>query len=135
MIQRSRSEMAQDYHLVRNPGNRYMQDREAMKSQTYSGLGYSFQSQDACVTQGAGPIQDRTAEHLISSDKAIVAARKLLLRGIKDVQEGRDALHVVRDSKLNRFPHLNVLSEVIASSSDWKAHAIKKTQIREQASG
>ena len=60
-----------------------------------------------------------------------MAARKLLLKGIKDVQEGRDALHVVRDSKLNRFPHLNVLSEVIASSSDWKAHAIKKTQIRE----
>lgn len=132
VIQRSRSEMTPDYHLVRNPANRYMQDREAMKTQTYSGLGYSFQAQDACVTQGAGPIQDRTAEHLVSSDKAIVAARKLLLKAIGDVQAGRDAFHVVRDPKLNRVPQLTVLSEVVPSSTDWKAYAMKKTGVQEK---
>lgn len=132
VIQRNRSEMTPDYHLVRHPGNRYLQDREAMKSQTYSGLGYSFQAQDACVTQGAGPIQDRSAEHLVSSDQAIVAARKLLLKGIKDVQEGRDAPHVVRDPKLNLFPQLAVLSEVVPSSTDWKAYAMKKTGLQEK---
>ena len=127
LIQRGRNELTKDYRLVRNKENRYQQDREAMKTQTFSGIGYSFQAQDACVNEGAGPIQDRTREHLVSSDKAIVAARKLLLKGVKDVQEERDTLHVVRDPSANRFPHLALLSEVV-SSSGWKAYAREKTQ-------
>jgi len=45
-------------------------------------------------------------ENIVSSDKAIVAARKLLLNAIRDVQEGKDPQHVVRDAKANSFPHL-----------------------------
>lgn len=132
-IQRGRNELTKDYRLVRNRENRYQQDREAMKTRTFSGIGYSFQAQDACVNEGAGAIQDRTREHLVSSDKAIVAERKLLLKGIKDVQEGRDALHVVRDPSANRFPHLAVLSEVVSSTS-WKDYAHEKTRSEERAS-
>jgi phenylpropionate dioxygenase-like ring-hydroxylating dioxygenase large terminal subunit len=135
LVQRGRNELTADYRLVRNKENRYMQDREAMKTLTFSGIGYSFQAQDACVNEGAGGIQDRTAEHLVSSDKAIVAARKLLLKGIQDVQEGRDALHVIRDPKSNHFPHLAILSEVLPSSTDWKMHANKKTQAEEGLPG
>ena len=91
-----------------------------MKSKSFSGIGYNFQAQDACVIEGAGKVQDRTKEHLVTSDKAIIAARKLLLKGIQDVKEGRDPLHVVRDPSQNDFAHLAVISEVAPKSADLR---------------
>jgi phthalate 4,5-dioxygenase oxygenase subunit len=85
-------------------------------------MGYNFQAHDAFATESQGAIQDRTAEHLVSSDKAIIAARKLLLNAINDVKGGRDPLHVVRDAATNRFSHLQVFSEVVDASVDWKQH-------------
>jgi phenylpropionate dioxygenase-like ring-hydroxylating dioxygenase large terminal subunit len=118
IVQRGRNELTPDFHLVRNKANRYLQDRASMRSRSFSGIGTSFQAQDACVIEGAGAIQDRTREHLVSSDKAIVAARKLLLKGIQDVRERRDPLHVVRDPSGNHFSHIAVISEVTSKSSD-----------------
>jgi hypothetical protein len=37
-----------------------------------------FQAHDLFATTSQGAVQDRTEEHLFSSDKAIVAARKRL---------------------------------------------------------
>ena len=86
----------------------------------YTGLGLNFRSHDALATETQGPIQDRTRENLVTSDIAILAARKLLLKAIQDVKEGLDAPHVIRESRLNRFPHLVIISEAIESSVDWK---------------
>jgi hypothetical protein len=110
------------YVPIRNRANRYLQDRESMKSRSFSGIG-TFTAMDTCATETAGPIQDRNAEHLVTSDKAVMAYRKLLLRAIQEMEEGRDPPHILRDSKTNRFPHLVVLSEVIPGSVDWKDHA------------
>ena len=52
----------------------------------------------------------------------IVTARKLLLRAIKDVQESREPPHVIRESKLNRFPNMLIWYGVVPSSLDWKEH-------------
>jgi hypothetical protein len=114
-----------DYKSTRDKSNRYLQDREEMKTKTYTGLGYNFSDQDRCVIERAGLIQDRGQENLATSDKAIVAARQLLLKGIKDVQEGSEPPHVVRDPKLNRFSQLVVIGEVIPSSASSKEHAHK----------
>ncbi len=70
-------------------------------------------------------------EHLVSSDKAIVAARKLLVQAIKEVQDGKDPLHVIRDPSKNRFDHLLAMTEVIPDSEDWKSHLRRKIDSRE----
>ncbi len=127
----SRIELTSDYTLTRNAANRYQQDRESMKTKTFTGMGLNFQAHDVFATESQGPAEDRTAEHLVSSDKAIVAGRKLLLGAIKDVQEGRDPRNVVRDPKLNRFPHLVVLSEVVPAATDWKQY-MKKVETENQ---
>lgn len=119
------SELTPDYTLTRNETNRYGQDRDSMKMMSFTGMGFNFQAHDAFATESQGPIQDRTREHLVSSDKAIVAARKLLLNAIKDLKEGREPQHVIRDAKLNRFPHLVVISEIVAASTDWKQYSKK----------
>jgi hypothetical protein len=121
-VSRERSELTPSYRLVRNEANRYLQDREAMKTHTYAGMGAGFQAHDAFATASQGAIQDRTEENLVSSDKAIVAARKLLEKAIRDVQAGREPPHVVRTPDQNRFPHLLVVSDMISDNSDWKEY-------------
>jgi phenylpropionate dioxygenase-like ring-hydroxylating dioxygenase large terminal subunit len=123
---KGRFELTPDYRLTRDEANQYLQDRGSMKTQSFTGMGLNFQTHDAFATESQGAIQDRAAEHLISSDKAIVAARKLLSSAIEDVKEGREPRHVIRDPKLNGFPHLVVLSEVIPASTDWKQHTKKR---------
>jgi phenylpropionate dioxygenase-like ring-hydroxylating dioxygenase large terminal subunit len=125
LTQKSRFEVTPEYALSRNAANRYRQDRDSMKTKTFTGIGSNFQAHDAFATESQGAVQDRTAEHPVSSDKAIVAARKLLLNAIEDVRQERDPRHVVRDPESNRFPHLIVQSEVVPASTDWKEYAKK----------
>lgn len=121
----SKLEQAPDYTLTRKAENRYLQDRREMQDKTFIGMGVNFQVHDAFATESQGRTQDRTAEHLVSSDKAIVAERKLLAAAIQDVREGRDPRHVIRDPKANRFPDLVVLSEVVSAETDWRQYLKK----------
>ena len=119
---RSRMELTADYRLTRNAANRYQQDRASMKTLTFTGMGSNFQVHDAFATASQGPVQNRTKENPVSSDKAILAARKLILNAIKDVRDGREPQHVIRDPKENRFANLVVISDVIAKSADCKEY-------------
>jgi phthalate 4,5-dioxygenase len=130
LVLRGRNDLTPGYRLKRNKTNRYQQDRPSMKDQSFSGIGHNFQAQDACVIESAGAVQDRTKEHLVTSDKAIVAARKLMLKSIQDVRAGKDALHVVRNPAANDFSDIAVISEVTPKTADFKA--IVKEKIRNQ---
>jgi len=121
-VGRERSELGPDYKLIRNEANRFLQDREAMKTKTYAGMGSGFQAHDAFATASQGAIQDRREEHLVSSDKAIVAARKLMDKAIKDLQEGKEPPHVIRDRAANRFPQFLVISDMVPGGGDWKSY-------------
>ncbi|MPZ15754.1 MAG: Rieske 2Fe-2S domain-containing protein [Chloroflexi bacterium] len=118
-----RHTMTADYTPIANRENRYLQDRESMKYVSYSGISPSyFQQQDLCATEGAGRIQDRTQEHLVATDAPIVAARRILASAIKEVQNGRDPPHVVREPGQNRFPNIVATFGTIPKSTTWKEH-------------
>ncbi len=119
---RNAPNLTPDQRPVRNRSNRYLQDREEMETKSFGGMGAFFPAHDAYATESQGAIQDRTREHLVSSDQAIVAGRKLLLKAIDDVKAGRDPRHVVRDAAHNRFPALQVISEVLPAAMDLKAY-------------
>ena len=93
-----------------------------MRTQTYTGMGSGFQTHDVFATGSQGPIQDRTKENIVSSDIAIVAARKLMEKAIRDVQEGREPPHVLRQPAQNNLSHLLVISDLISGVSDWKGY-------------
>jgi len=119
-------ELSDDYRPKRNRANRYLQDREAMKTWSFSGMGRIFNVQDTAIVEGSGPIVDRTREFLGPSDRAIILARRQVLRAIRQVQGGREAPHVIRSEKENRFPDLMVISEVFTEGIDWQTHWEKK---------
>ena len=101
---KNRAELMPDYRLTRDGANRYQQDRESMKTKSFTGIGFNFQAHDVFATESQGPVQNRTNEHLVSSDKAIVAARKLLLNAIKDVKEGTPAAACDQRSESEPLP-------------------------------
>ncbi|HET9917547.1 MAG TPA: Rieske 2Fe-2S domain-containing protein [Candidatus Binatia bacterium] len=122
VVDKALSEVDDRYRPVRNETNRFLQDRAAMKSQTYTGMGSGFQSHDVFATASQGAIQDRTQENIVSSDIAIVAARKLMEKAIRDIQEGREPPHVIRQPEQNRLSHLLVISDLVGGVSDWKTY-------------
>lgn len=126
------TDIGADYRPMRNRSNRYRQDREEMKTKTFTGLGTFFPTHDLYATETQGTIQDRTNEVTVSSDKAIVGARKLIVNAIKEIQEGREPQHVIRDPKKNRFPHMVVLSQAVPVSTDFKAYT-KKAELEAEA--
>jgi len=58
--------------------NDYLIDRRLQKTVSFTGI-HGIRAQDAMVTESAGPIADRTREHLGSSDIAVVAMRRTLI--------------------------------------------------------
>lgn len=63
---------------VQTKGNDYLIDRQAQKTVSFTGID-GIRSQDAMVTESAGPIVDRSREHLGTSDVGIVKMRRRLL--------------------------------------------------------
>lgn len=118
---------------VRNNANRYRQDRESMKSASFAGLGISFPDQDACVTEGAGPIQDRTEEHLASTDKCLIAERIMLLRAIRELQDGKAPPLFTRDPNNNPEIRLIATGIQVPAGVDWRAYV--QDQVRLTTTG
>lgn len=92
-----------------------------MGNEGYCGMGLNFQIQDLCVTEGMGPIMDRTKEHLTSIDRPMIATRKLLSNAIKNLQEGREPINVARAPERNRF-QLVACEDLVPESTPWKEY-------------
>ncbi len=126
------TELGPGYKPTRTRENRYLQDREEMKSgQTFSGMGNYFPSHDLFAVETPGPIHDRTREHLGASDVAIVATRRQMLNAIRGVQEGRDPPGVIRSDNENVFNDLLILAQMIDKGVDPRQHCASIVQTRD----
>ncbi len=67
-----------DYKPLRNKANDYGYDAAEQSARTFTGMGMDINAHDQWAVESPGPIQDRTAEHLGSTDKAIAAYRRLM---------------------------------------------------------
>jgi len=128
-----KEEMTPDYRLVRNAGNKYLQDRESMKTWNICGMGTNNLPQDGAMVQSAGPIQDREEEHLGTTDKAIIANRKALLRAIQQTQAGKEPPHAMRDVEQREVRQIAVISEMIPATEEWKQYPRKVAEARSRA--
>ncbi len=67
--------------------------------------------QDYMAWETAGPIYDRSGEHLATADKGILIFRKLLKGEIDKVKRGRDPMGVVRDPDRNQIIHFHTVTD------------------------
>lgn len=76
------------FRPVANRDNDYLMDRQAQKQgRSFSGI-EGFAMQDASVQESMGPIQDRTKENLVPTDKGIIMARRRLVVAAEGVAKG-----------------------------------------------
>lgn len=106
--------MTADFRKVRNKDNRWLIDRQVQKSETYTGI-EGFTLQDHAVQEAMGPIVDRTEEHLGTSDKAVVAARLLLIKAVQMVRAGSDPPAVKPT-----YYGIRAIEKVLPSGVQWR---------------
>ena len=72
-----------------NKDNDYGVDRERQRITNFTGIA-NGSVQDAGIQESMGPICDRAQEHLGTTDRAIIALRRILLEGARDILEGAE---------------------------------------------
>lgn len=78
------------FRPVANRDNDYLIDRQAQReNRHYSGV-KGLAIQDSSIQESQGRIADRTQEYLVSTDKAIITARRKLLQAVKNMEKGID---------------------------------------------
>ncbi len=116
-----RSWVDKDYRRVRNARNDYLQNRSLQKTDSFSGIeAVSVAEQDACATESMGAVYDRTKEHLGASDKTIIALRRLFLKAVREIHEGKEPPHLVRDPAANDFSDLRSSKGLLPAGASWR---------------
>jgi phthalate 4,5-dioxygenase len=115
------------YHLHRNAGNRYGQDRTEMTRRTFTGMGTDFQAHDRFATESQSPISDRTREHLGVTDRGVILMRRQLLEAIDDVEAGREPL--LRRQRGGRDPLADMVVRAAKLPRDADVHGFWRTRV------
>jgi len=79
-----------DYTSRLNKSNNYGFDAAQQRTHTYTGMGMDINIHDQWAIESQGPIQDRTREHLGTTDRAIMRYRRLLLDAIDRQRAGEN---------------------------------------------
>jgi hypothetical protein len=95
------------------------------RGESWGGMGLHFPSQDAFAIETQGPIQDRTKEHLGSSDIVITAVRTALRNAIRRVLEGKEAPGLIQDHSDGLFPDFICTSGYIDEHEDGPGYCRK----------
>ena len=82
-----------------NASNDYLIDRNVQRTRTTTGI-HGFRVQDLAMVEGLGAISDRTREHLGSSDTALIAMRRLLMRNAAALRDSGTVPPAVRGGDL-----------------------------------
>jgi nitrite reductase/ring-hydroxylating ferredoxin subunit len=86
--QRLKTYPAPDYKPVFSRENSWGFSVDEQRSRTFTGMGFDINIHDQWACESQGRIQDRTREHLGSTDKGIVLYRRILLDAIRRNQAG-----------------------------------------------
>ncbi|MDO9436552.1 Rieske 2Fe-2S domain-containing protein [Hydrogenophaga sp.] len=99
-----------------NWDNRFGQDRKAM-AEDWSGI-RGVVMEDLAMSMSPGPIVDRSAEHLVAADAAVVRARRQLLDSVRLLQAGQSPIGVKAD-----LSRVAACDETTPAATPWKALA------------
>ena len=103
------------FELKQNIYNDYLIDRDVQKTKTFSGI-KGVNTQDYALQEGMGPIVDRTREHLGSSDRTVIAMRRMLLEAVSAVEQGDRPKGADPALTSAIRPH----DDVIPADADWR---------------
>lgn len=112
---------APDYRPVVGRHNNYGFDPDEQARATYTGMGHDINIHDQFACESQGAIQDRTREHLGTSDRGIMAYRRLLNDAIDAVERGEAPLMAIDDAAARRLVGPDTVDGV-GPADGWEAY-------------
>lgn len=117
-------DLFEDYKPKRNAANSYQQSRELMnqreKTNAFSGIDGGVQTQDLAMIESMGVIENRSKEHLGSSDLAVIAWRKRLVAAVHNFVEKGELMAL---SEPVNYRSVRAVSALVPKGSEWKESA------------
>lgn len=92
-----------NYVSRKNKRNNYGYSVDEQLNQTYTGMGSDINVHDQWAIESQGSIQDRTREHLGTTDKGIIAFRRMLVKAIENTQSGGVAPMLIQSHQAAAF--------------------------------
>ena len=100
------------------------------REQTFLGMGEEdINVHDQWAVESMGPIQDRTREHLGTTDKVIMAHRRLLLQAVDAVQRGETAPGVADAAQYGQMVGPDTV-DGIAPAGEWADWWQRQAQVK-----
>lgn len=114
------------FKKVRAKENNYLQDRDLMRAGDFTGI-YGIPAQDMAMWESMGPIADRSADRLGSSDKAIFTFRTQMYRAAQAVARGEPAIGTVEP----RVPFAKLMSfeGMVPKGDDWRLLNVSEEEL------
>jgi phthalate 4,5-dioxygenase oxygenase subunit len=110
-----------DYVPNRNRDNDWGYDPHEQEHDTYTGMGPDINVHDQWACESMGAIQDRTEEHLGTSDKAIIAYRRLLRTAIEQAGKGETPIMVLDERHAASITGPAAI-DGIGPADDWRGY-------------
>jgi hypothetical protein len=121
-----------DYIPNKNRSNDYGFDPHEQEHETYTGMGADINVHDQWACESMGAIQDRTSEHLGTSDKAISAYRRMLRQAIEQAGKGEKPIMVLDPAQAAGITGPAAI-DGIGPADDWQGYWQKTEVIKRQA--
>jgi len=113
-----------DDRFVATWEDHFHQDRAAMRAkQSWSGF-HGITQEDAVISTSMGPIYDRSTEHLVAADAAIVRLRQRLMDSVRLWESGQNPLGV----DIADLTRMRGFDRDIADDASWRPLAAHHTE-------
>jgi hypothetical protein len=120
-----------DYRPRKNKDNDYGFDSHEQEHDTYTGMGADINVHDQWACESMGAIQDRTQEHLATSDKAIAAYRRLLRQALETDGKGETPMMVLKPEQAASITGPACV-DGIGPAADWQGYWQRTDESRRQ---
>lgn len=99
--------------------DKFWQDRAAMRERrSWSGF-HGITQEDAVISTSMGPIYDRSTEHLVAADAAIVRLRQRLMDAVRMTEAGEPPM----GSQIADMTHMRGFDLNLGEGETWRDHA------------
>ena len=118
-----------NFRPIRTRANNYLQDREAMKQGSHTGIA-GIPNQDTAMWETMGPIADRSRERLGASDIAIVQFRRIMIEAAKKLRDGGLAI----GTSPSHVPHVKLKSfeGIVPKTTQWTTLGVAEEELPSQ---
>ena len=121
-----------NFRRTRTRENNYLQDRQAMKLGSHTGI-QGIPNQDIAMWETMGPIADRSRERLGASDVAIVQFRRIMVDAARKVRDGGPAI----GTSSRHVPQVKLKSfeGIVPKTTPWTTLGVAEEELALQQEG